>query len=155
MSVTYKPVPEWLVEYESEVIQVPITRISKEQLLNQLKTNPEEVAVVDLRNEQEDKGAINKALHIPATLINGADDIEKSFITPIKEQQPTAKKIVLFCNRSGKRPDYVGGWAKAYLEKEGREDLEVTILDHGITGWIQGGEEFKDETTYYPAVQNP
>lgn len=147
-----KPVPEWLVEYENEVLEMPITRIPKEELLELLKSRPAEVAVIDLRNEQEDKGIIKKALHIPATLINGAADVERSLFTPIQEQQPTAKQIVLFCNRSGKRPTYVGGWAKDYLAKNGRLDLDIVILDEGITGWVKGGEEFKDETEYYPAI---
>lgn len=150
MSTSLKPVPQWLVEYESEVLDLPIHRIPKEELLELLKSKPEEIAVVDLRNEIEDKGVIKQALHIPATVINGSADIERGLIAPVQEQKPGAKQIVLFCNRSGKRPTYVGGWAKDHLAKTGHQGLDVVILDEGITGWVQGGDEFKEETIYYP-----
>lgn len=151
MSINLKPVPEWLVEHESEVLDLPIHRIPKEELLELLKNKPEEIAVVDLRNDIEDKGVIKKALHIPATVINGPADVNRALFAPIEKQKPGAKKVVLFCNLSRKRPTYVGGWAKDYLAKTGKQDLEIVILDGGITGWVQGGDEFKDETVYYPA----
>ncbi|RKP30508.1 hypothetical protein METBISCDRAFT_23240 [Metschnikowia bicuspidata] len=143
-----KPVTQWLDEYKDEVVDVPILRIPKEELLELLKKNPEQVAAVDLRNEIEEKGVIKKALHVPATVIDGAADVERGLLLVVLEQKPQAKQIVLFCNRSGLRPTYVGGWAKQHLEKTGL-DVEVVILDGGITDWVTGGVEFQDETVYY------
>lgn len=152
MPIDLKTVPEWLVEYEADVEDVPITRITKEELLVQLKTSPNEVALVDLRNEIKDKGAIRKALHIPATIIHGPNDVQESLLTQVRKQRPDARRIVLFCNRSGRRPSYVGGWVKKHLEKEKSNEWDVVILDEGIAGWVRGGDKFKDETDYYSAA---
>ncbi|WPK25545.1 hypothetical protein PUMCH_002865 [Australozyma saopauloensis] len=148
--MTLKSVPQWLTDHQDQVTDTPIYRVTKEELLELLKNDEPGLAIIDIRNEQEDKGVIKKALHIPATVVDGPSGINEHFLEPVLDWQPQTKKIVLYCNSSGKRTTYIGGWAKDYLASIDRQDLEVVILDEGITGWVKGGDEFKDETLYYP-----
>lgn len=140
------PVPEWLATYEAQQLQTEPVRISKESLLESLKTQPDSVTIVDLRNEQE-RGSITQAVHIPATVVGGPSEIKEKFIEPILGAKPTTERIVIHCNLSGKRASFIGGWAQDYVEANGPSNVKVEILHEGIVGWLNGDQQFKEETT--------
>ncbi|KAM9919572.1 hypothetical protein OXX59_007845 [Metschnikowia pulcherrima] len=144
--MTLMPVPEWLEKWQDEQSSTEPPRLPKEELLSKLKTTPKSVTVVDIRNEQE-KGYITSAMHIPATIINGPNDIQEKFIRPILEQNPKTEEIVIHCNSSAKRASYIGGWAKDHIDQYGPSNVSVEILHEGIVGWLAGDDANRSETT--------
>ncbi|OBA23120.1 hypothetical protein METBIDRAFT_9426 [Metschnikowia bicuspidata var. bicuspidata NRRL YB-4993] len=139
-------VPDWLAKWGSEQLETKPHRMSKDELLAILKSAPETVTVVDLRNDRE-RGYITKAVHIPATVIEGPTDIQNKLVGPVLAQFPQTKKIVVHCNLSAKRAGLIGAWGKDHVAANGPQDVDVQILHEGIVGWLAAGDDFKDETT--------
>lgn len=139
-------VPEWLKKWETAESTTISERVPKEKVFESLQTSPDSITVVDLRNEQE-RGYITKAVHIPATDINGPDDIKAKVLDPILRGKPQTKQITIHCNSSAKRASYVAGWLDDYL-KEHPQGVKVDILHEGIVGWLGKGSEFESETTW-------
>lgn len=125
--------------------------MNKGDLLQSLKTQPKDVAIVDLRNEQE-KGFITQSVHIPATVVDGPQDIKELFLDPVLEKFPDAKTVVIHCNLSGRRATLIGGWAKDHLANYGPHDVKVEILHEGIVGWLNEDPDYKSETTFVTAA---
>lgn len=143
---TLTPVPVWLEKWQTQQLATEPRRVPKTELLTTLKKSPKSVTVVDIRNELE-KGFITQAVHIPATIINGPEDVNEKLVTPVLEKYPETSKIVLYCNLSAKRTTYVGGWAKDYVDNHGPKNVDVEILHGGIVDWLTGDELFLSETT--------
>lgn len=139
-------VPEWLKKWEVAEPETVSVRVPKEDVLKHLETSPDSYTVVDLRNDRE-RGYITKALHIPATVVDGPEDIRVKVIDKILAEKPNTKTIAIHCNSSGKRASYVAGWLDDYLKKN-PQDLKVEIVHEGIVGWLNGGSEFEPETTW-------
>lgn len=139
-------VPEWLKKWEIAEPKTASVRVPREETLTALEDSPDSITVVDLRNDRE-RGYITKAVHIPATTIDGPEDVKAKVIDEILAVKPQTKTIVIHCNSSGKRAGYVAGWLDDYLKKN-PQDLKVEILHEGIVGWLAGGEKFEGETTW-------
>lgn len=139
-------VPEWLNKWENAQSQTEAARVPKEEILTALEETPDSITVVDLRNDRE-RGYITKAVHIPATSINGPDDVKEKVIDKILAVKPETKTIAIHCNSSRQRAGYVGGWLDDYLKKN-HQNLNVEILNEGIVGWFAGGDKFEGETTW-------
>lgn len=139
-------VPEWLEKWKFAQAEKEPPRAPKEQVLEQLETSPDSLTVVDLRNDRE-RGYITKAIHIPATTIDGPADVKAKIVDPVLEQKPETKTIAIHCNSSAQRASYVAGWVDEYFNKN-HSDLKVEILHEGIVGWLAGGPKFDSETTW-------
>lgn len=139
-------VPEWLKKWEGSKSETVSVRTPREEIFAHLQTSPEDITVVDLRNDRE-KGYITKAVHIPATTIDGPTDVKAKVIDAVLAAKPETKLIAIHCNSSAKRAGYVAGWLDDYL-KENELDLKVEILHEGIAGWLASGHQFDAETTW-------
>lgn len=139
-------VPEWLKKWEFAESATVSERAPKEAVLELLEKDPNSITVVDLRNDRE-RGYITKAVHIPATTIQGPEDIKSKVVDPILKEKPDTKVIAIHCNSSGRRASFVGGWLDDYVKKN-PSGLKVEILHEGIVGWLAGGPEYELETTW-------
>ncbi|GMM36960.1 hypothetical protein DASC09_042850 [Saccharomycopsis crataegensis] len=111
-------------------------RISHEQTLKLLQERPDEIAILDLRNDRS-PGFLKESINIPATSLNGIDEVKKELIDPMKEFKSNLQLTIVHCNSSKNRATKVAGWIQDYINENNIIDFKVSVLDHGINGWFK------------------
>ncbi|KAG7195377.1 uncharacterized protein KQ657_003906 [Scheffersomyces spartinae] len=133
-------VVEWLKVYPEPKTTASYTEA--DEVLTLLKTTPETIAIIDLRNDR-DPGYLKESVHIPAITLTDPKKIREEAIDLVKEAKPTAETIIVHCNSSKQRAVKVAGTIQDYLDQNNVPDLKVTVLKGGIAGWLPLDEPYK------------
>lgn len=127
----------WLEKYpEANTVS---SRTSREEIFKQLGES-NDALILDIRGDRA-PGYIRKSIHIPATDVDGYEDVKTSVLDPLFAAYPQTKLIVVHCNSSGRRASKIAGWLDDYLKENGG-DFKVTILHEGIKGWLAAGAPY-------------
>ncbi|KAK6204755.1 uncharacterized protein RJT21DRAFT_10938 [Scheffersomyces amazonensis] len=135
------PVVEWLNKYPEPVSVA--SRTAPQDVLKLIKESPESTVILDLRNERA-PSILQQSLNIPATGVDGYEHISDAVLNKITEHKPTVKHIVVHCNRSRQRASKIAGWIQDHINENNVKNYEVTILDGGITGWVDLDEPYQE-----------
>ncbi|KAK2947170.1 hypothetical protein BLNAU_17875 [Blattamonas nauphoetae] len=121
------------------LISRPIRLIEPHELAEMIKTSPNNVVVVDLRDEDYVEGCIPHSEHYPS---DGFEEAVYTLIDSIKAKNPQPSWIVFHCQQSMSR----GPKGARLFQKEAKDilpNIRVVVLRGGWNAWADRywGEE--------------
>jgi arsenical-resistance protein 2 len=128
----------WLKEHDEP--KAHATHSTPEEVLGLLRDHAKTTLVLDLRNDREKK-FLKNSVHIPATTLTGYRNLKQEIVEPLLSENIALETIVVHCNSSKTRAPKVAGWLEDYIE-ENDSGLKVTVLDGGITQWLELGDPY-------------
>lgn len=139
-------VTDWL-----ELYPEPLATASRQSAYEVLKllSCGKAATVLDLRNDRV-PGFIRDSVNVPATSISGYSNIKDQVIDKIYGTNPGTNYIIVHCNSSKNRATKVAGWIQDYINDHKPENLEVSVLNEGITGWLEKPEPYSSFVVRYP-----
>ncbi|KAK6460990.1 hypothetical protein DFJ63DRAFT_213338 [Scheffersomyces coipomensis] len=140
-SASTNPVLIWLDKYPDP--KATATRTAPADVLKLIKQSPQSTVILDLRNDRS-PSILQESISIPATTIDGYEHIKDTVLDVIINQKPEVKDIAIHCNSSRKRAVKVAGWIQDHINENDIKDYKVTILDGGITGWVELDKPYQE-----------
>lgn len=139
-------VKDWLELYSEPLATA--SRQSADEVLK-LFSAGKAATILDLRNDRA-PGFIRDSVNVPATSISGYSNIKDQVIDKIYGTNPGTNYIIVHCNSSKNRATKVAGWIQDYINDQKPENLEVSVLNEGITGWLEKPEPYSSFVIRYP-----
>ncbi|KAH6681346.1 Rhodanese-like domain-containing protein [Halenospora varia] len=137
----------WHAAYPPPVLSAAV--IKREELLgwvNEGKVAGRDYVLVDLRRVDYEGGTISGSINLPAqSLYESIPSLYTLFLTA------KVAKVIWYCGSSRGRGTRAAGWFADYIKSQNDSSMESLVLEGGVRGWAQAGEEYVKEMTGYEA----